>query len=160
MLALEEATQFDSVSSTFIAILDDDDAWTENHVDLCLRHGIVDSSNVVVSGLVRVADNDQRTPMRNSVVEDVHPARFLVGNPHVQGSNMFIHLNVMLKSGLFDEALRSSTDRDLMIRLLDFGDEFHISCTESHTVLRHVDEGRNRLSSPLSDAKKLGTAAF
>src|SRR5438477_8694013 len=45
----------------------------------------------------------------------------LVGNPHIQGSNLFVRLNALLEAGAFDESLASTTDRDLCIRLADLG---------------------------------------
>lgn len=46
----------------------------------------------------------------------LHAGPFLVGNPHVQGSNLFLRLGSLLEAGSFDEALQSCTDRDLCIR--------------------------------------------
>jgi hypothetical protein len=43
---------------------------------------------------------------------------FLIGNPGVQGSNLFLNLQSFLDTGGFDENLESCTDRDLMIRFL------------------------------------------
>jgi hypothetical protein len=43
---------------------------------------------------------------------------FLKGNPHIQGSNTFIKFSILLKSGMFDENMSSTTDRDLFVRVM------------------------------------------
>ena len=45
----------------------------------------------------------------------------LVRNTHIQGSNLFVRLRCLLEAGGFDEALTSTTDRDICIRLADLG---------------------------------------
>ena len=45
----------------------------------------------------------------------------LVRNPYIQGSNLFVRLSKLLEAGGFDEGLRSTTDRDICIRLADLG---------------------------------------
>lgn len=45
---------------------------------------------------------------------DMHD--FLVGNPRIQGSNLFVRLDQLCAAGCFDEALSSCTDRDLCLR--------------------------------------------
>ena len=45
----------------------------------------------------------------------------LVRNPHIQGSNLFVRFRRLLEVGGFDEALASTTDRDICIRLADMG---------------------------------------
>lgn len=51
-------------------------------------------------------------------IEDLCVSNFLIGNPGVQGSNMFFKFSSVLKINGFDENLSSCTDRDFMIRFL------------------------------------------
>ena len=43
---------------------------------------------------------------------------FLQKNPHIQGSNTFVKLTTLLKAGLFDENMSSTTDRDIFTRIM------------------------------------------
>ena len=43
----------------------------------------------------------------------------LIRNTNIQGSNIFVRLRKLLEAGGFDEALVSTTDRDICIRLAD-----------------------------------------
>ena len=74
------------------------------------------------------------------------PSTFLVSNPSVQGSNLFVRMDALFAAGLFDEALPSTTDRDLCVRLADLG--LTLAYTGCHTV-HHFAPGqqqRDRLS--------------
>lgn len=121
-------------NATFVAIIDDDDEWDAGHVAACLDAAARDDLDLVVSGLIRhddraVGGRCQRIP------DSIDEAAMLVGNPHVQGSNLFVRLSVVLEAGLFDEGLPSTTDRDLLLRILDLG-HVRLGSTTVHTVLQ------------------------
>ena len=62
-----------------------------------------------------------------------------------------------MKAGLFDEALRSTTDRDICIRLADvLGDDDAFASTCIHTVVHYADKDRPRVSAPGSRTKTEG----
>ncbi|MEM4218320.1 MAG: hypothetical protein QXZ09_09895, partial [Candidatus Methanomethylicaceae archaeon] len=84
---------------------------------------------------------------------------FLVGNPGVQASNLFIRLSTILEAGCFDESLQSCTDRDLCIRLSQLPD-LKYGIVKRPTVLHYADSSRPRLSNPMSPERKAGLDAF
>ena len=113
---------------------------------------------MVVSGLRRCSATDDAAPEEllpsaefldqlASGVAALSPHDFLVGNPGVQGSNLFVTLEALMAAGGFDEALPSCTDRDLMIRLLELP-WLRIAASPTHTVKHHVDPSMQRLSNP------------
>jgi len=66
-----------------------------------------------------------------------------------------------MKAGLFDEALRSTTDRDICIRLADvLGDDDAFASTCIHTVVHYADKDRPRVSAPGSRTKTEGLVRF
>lgn len=142
----------------FVAILDDDDAWEPDHIDACLEEAITADLNMVVSGLLRhEALNDEGRCQ--AIPQTLEAREQFVAGQHVQGSNLFIRLDVFLQVGGFDEHLPSCTDRDLCIRLsalpiLRFG------CTSRHTVHHFADPREDRLSAPASPAKLDGLTRF
>ncbi len=83
----------------------------------------------------------------------------LVRNPHIQGSNLFVRLRKLLEAGGFDEALTSTTDRDICIRLADLG-TVRYGGLEEGLVHHFADADRPRLSTPGSDAKLAGLTYF
>ncbi len=83
----------------------------------------------------------------------------LVRNPHIQGSNLFASLRRLLEAGGFDEALASTTDRDICIRLADLGTVRYGTVPE-HLVHHHADNDRPRLSTPGGDSKRAGLGYF
>ena len=145
--------------SLFVAILDDDDAWEPNHLEVCLDCARETGADMVAPGILR---HDPNLP-------DVHPqpspdrldaGQFLSRNRHIQGSNLFLRLSVLLHAGGFDEALPSTTDSDLCIRIADLGYVKYSSVREL-TVHHYADgEGRSRLSDPASPARHAGIDGF
>ncbi len=89
------------------------------------------------------------------------PKEFFIGNPGVQGSNMCIRLDILLGINGFDESLPSTTDRDLMIRFLDYLDEFYanepkkakIIVTNEPLVVHHA-YGMDRVTDDTEKKKK------
>ncbi|EFJ52856.1 hypothetical protein VOLCADRAFT_86249 [Volvox carteri f. nagariensis] len=162
---------YDKLHAVWVAICDDDDAWAENHLQLCFEAAAQAPSDMVVSGLIRVEgdDTDEHRPPppppltttgpapapaadaagaaaaaprqehhqpqqqhstsgRGGILErplplppagPLEPSWFLRGNPGIQGSNLFLRLGVLLRAGLFDEWLPSTTDRWLRCRAGD-----------------------------------------
>lgn len=100
----------------YVAILDDDDCWNKHYLEKCI--GAItkssDSPEQVVAFLQR---SDCQKPSVFSRAE-LTVNSFLIGNPGIQGSNMFFRLGAIKQIGGFDENLTSCTDRDLMIRFI------------------------------------------
>lgn len=141
----------------YVAILDDDDQWDSDHLQICENAARTAGwPDVVVSGIRMSIDGDEvpRKPPMSLCIED-----FLIGNPGWQGSNTFIRLNTLIKAGLFTEGLTSCNDRDLAIRVLSLnGCQF--AFTGRHTASWNLDSGRPSLSSRRGEAKRAGLARF
>ena len=143
--------------NTYLAILDDDDEWLPDYLETCCNvigeQGRID---MVACDICRITEQGQSVSM---APEMLLSDDFLVGNPGVQGSNIFVRLSRFLEAGCFDENLKSCTDRDLCIRLADLG------CVRYERVARplvnhYAEWGRARLSTPNSEAKNFGLFQF
>lgn len=146
------------LSHAFISIIDDDDSWEPNHLFVCREIVQSKGSTIVVTGLIRHESdtNILHLGVRDSITVD----DFLPGNRgHVQGSNMFIRCDIFGFTGLFDENLKSCTDRDLLVRMLDL--KFvNIDFVPQHTVHHYAEIERLRLSTPGSSNKLQGLTQF
>jgi GT2 family glycosyltransferase/SAM-dependent methyltransferase len=144
--------------STWIAILDDDDEWAPEYLAECLKAAESQRCDVVVSGLIRhERTGDEGIPL--TIPDTLTAHDFLIRNPHVQGSNLFVRFSTLLQAGGFDESLESTTDRDVCIRLLDL-ETCHIGFVKKHLVHHGAIPGTNRLSEPESPRKKQGLTRF
>ena len=141
----------------YVAILDDDDEWEPEHLQTCFRAAVSNQFDIVAAQLWR--HEDGAPPRLGIPPERLDAADFLVGNPNIQGSNLFCRLSVMLEAGLFDEWLPSCTDRDLCIRIADLPGVLYGS-TERTTVRHHASQSRARLSKPGGWAKNEGLSRF
>jgi uncharacterized protein (TIGR00725 family) len=147
--------------SPYIAILDDDDYWEVTHLEACIgtlqaRSFVPD---MVISGIRRLDASGKI--IDHSIAEEISVDDLLVRNPHVQGSNLFVRLQRLLQAGLFDEAMRSCTDRDILIRLLSLP-QFTYQAVDPRvwTVVHDASNDRPRLSSRGSAAKLEGLSYF
>ncbi len=155
---IDEVTRrFAPSHSVYIAILDDDDWWKPEHIATCLTLAVARESDVVATGIVR---HDDRHPDGRSQdpPQSISADEALVRNPHIQGSNLFVRLSTLLEAGVFDEALRSTTDRDLLLRLAALGATY--APIARATVHHDARGGRPRLSTAGSTAKSEGLARF
>ncbi|KQC02984.1 MAG: hypothetical protein APR53_06230 [Methanoculleus sp. SDB] len=144
--------------STFIALLDDDDEWESDYLEQCLESADLGSYDLVVSGLIRhESKTDRGTAL--SIPTSLSTHDFFIGNPHIQGSNLFVRFSTMLQAGGFDEALESTTDRDICIRLLDLG-TVKVGFVPAHLVHHWALPTQERLSTPGSERKQNGLRAF
>ena|GEM_PF-426162 len=142
----------------YVAVLDDDDSWEPRHIEVCAAGVRERDLDMVITGLIRHITPDD-DGYRQSIPECLDPQQLFIKNPHVQGSNLFINLKSLMDVGLFDENLRSCTDRDLCIRLLDLP-HFRYGSVPHHTVHHFADERSDRLTARSSSAKIEGLTAF
>ncbi len=98
---------------TYIAFLDDDDVWHNNYLEECEK--VLSGEDFVVSGLIYCNEEGKK---QLSIPDNLTIDSFLKGNPHIQGSNTFIKLTTLLRAGLFDENMSSTTDRDIFTRVM------------------------------------------
>lgn len=142
----------------FVAILDDDDAWRPTYLERCLATARADRLDMVAADLRRIESADGDDAIEEAP-EVLRADDCLVGNPGIQGSNIFARLSVLLAAGGFDEALRSTTDRDLCIRIADLGAVRYGRLPEP-LVDHFAEPDRTRLSTRGSSAKLDGLSAF
>ena len=119
--------------AAFVAILDDDDEWEADHLEHCINH--ISSDTLAVFAYLRRGDCANASCF---TISDLTIDNFLVGNPGIQGSNMFFLISSLDKIGYFDEALSSCTDRDLMIRFLEEFGVGNIRIVPEVTVQHYV----------------------
>ncbi|GHA62433.1 glycosyltransferase family 2 protein [Photobacterium aphoticum] len=147
-----------NMDSLFLAFLDDDDEWHPSYLEKCLAVASENQCNMVAVGFYRFEGNG-RSYIKCLPPKSLREDQFLRGNPGIQGSNLFLSLDIMLMVGGFDEHLCSCTDRDLCIRLCELEAIRYLSINDS--LLNHyADNDRQRLSTPNSPAKKKGLSAF
>jgi glycosyltransferase involved in cell wall biosynthesis len=107
--------KFKRIECGCIAILDDDDEWSHRYLERC-KIKTAEGTMGVFANLVRIQNDFNiyyHLDTENLTVEN-----FLVGNPGVQCSNMFLKLDAFMEIGGFDETFKSCADRDLMVRFL------------------------------------------
>ena len=142
--------------SAIVAILDDDDSWEPQYLRECEEAVSKHDLDMVASGIVYHGPDAPKLmyPPNRLAVKDL-----LVRNTHIQGSNMFVKLSKLLEAGGFDEAMSSTTDRDVCIRLADLG-TVRYSSIPGHMVHHYADNDRPRLSIPGSKVKRAGLEYF
>ncbi|RQM27278.1 hypothetical protein B5M09_008502 [Aphanomyces astaci] len=144
------------MSRMYIAICDDDDMWSCDHLALMDRH----RSDVVVGGLIRYESDEGEGKPLSIPRLPLSSNAFLSGNPHLQGSNLYVRLLVLLQAGLFDEGLNACTDRDLMVRVLDLpGVSVECVANGAHSVHHFADASRVRLTT-CGHRKQLALTVF
>ena len=140
-------------SSAWVAILDDDDAWTPQHLNNC-ANAIEKNIDGIVSPLQTIVDG-QQLPVKvqnNFAVSD-----FLRGNPGWEGSNTFVKYSAFQKVRFFDEKLSCTHDRDLAIRLLSMS-SFRFKLLSQSTAKHYIESDRVTLTN--SPKKKIGMVQF
>jgi GT2 family glycosyltransferase len=148
----------DDPARLFVAFLDDDDRWAPTYLESCAQLARHDALDMVAADILRI-EEPGAAPLHNRAPAELRATDFLVGNPGVQGSNLFVRLSVLLAAGLFDEALRSTTDRDLCIRIADLGG-VRYGRLAAPLVEHFAESGRQRLTTPGSQSKQDGLTAF
>jgi glycosyltransferase involved in cell wall biosynthesis len=150
--------QHTSPQFTYVAILDDDDSWLPNYLETCLKECMSGNFDMVAAGIQRF-ESEHTEPVIYPAPSALYADDFLVGNGGIQGSNIFIRMSAMLMAGCFDESLRSSTDRDLCIRIADLGTVTYTPIP-SNLVKHYAELDRVRLTTKGSEAKLSGLTVF
>ena len=145
---------------SFISLLDDDDWWDENYLEVCKNCIIENNAEWIITGLIRYDQNNTNgLKMTIPKLKDIDINVFLIKNPNIQGSNLFILANKLFEIGGFDGNLSSTTDRDVCIRLLQSGIS-KITIIDQHLVHHWAYDDHVRLSTPGNIQKKHGTQEF
>lgn len=140
----------------FVALLDDDDEWDREHLEINGVVAVDRGADIVISGLRRVVDGVQ---IPRSLLENVNACDFLAGNPGWQGTNTFVSMRRLAEVRGFRNGLASLNDRDLAFRLLRTSG-VRVACTGAWTSTWHVESHRPTLSTPRSPAKMSGLRWF
>lgn len=143
--------------NTFMAVLDDDDWWEPEYLDSCYTTALQTKSDWVVSGIIR-HENASAQGKYLSIPDTLTYKSFLRGNPHIQGSNLFIRFSKLLLAGGYDENLPSTTDRDLCLRLLALGNVRVISINRH--MVHYLTCSKGRLSESGTEKKCTGLEKF
>lgn len=91
-----------------------------------------------------------------SIPTSLNKSSFLANNPHIQGSNSFIKLSTLLKAGCFDEAMDSTTDRDLFTRVMALNPKYEII----NKILVDIDASNARPRLTNSDNGKKASLSY
>lgn len=135
----------------FVSILDDDDEYLPNHLTDCIT-----STNTSTTAVFQrlIWQNDDRSTMNIDLTKDQLTAEnFFIGNPGVQGSNMFFKTQNLVDIGGFDETFPNTTDRDLMIRFLWKNDLDNITVVESIGV-NYYNHSREKVNNEVLRKKR------
>lgn len=140
----------------FIAILDDDDYWEPEHLQLCEKVALNAHADAVISGL-RFWRNGKL--VERPLIENMKVTDFLIGNPGWQGSNTFVRLSKLVEAGGFCNGMLSVNDRYLAIKLLSLS-KFNVAFTGQWTANWLCSTTPGSLSSPGSAEKVEGLRKF
>jgi len=130
----------------FVSILDDDDEYLPNHLSECIS--VIKTDSVAVFQRLVWYNDDKSTMNVDLTKESLTAENFLIGNPGVQGSNMFFKSQNFVDIGGFDETLPNTTDRDLMIRFLWKNDLNKIEVIEKIGV-NHYNHKRQKVNNDI-----------
>lgn len=145
-----------NTSNTYIAFLDDDDYWSNDYLDTLINHSL--NSDWIISGIIRY-DINNPMGLKQKIFDEISINDFLIGNPNIQGSNLFLKLNILYKIDGFDETLPSTTDRDICIRLLQI-EKLNYKSIKFYGVHHFAFDNYPRLSTPGSTSKSNGLNLF
>lgn len=140
---------------TYISILDDDDEWEPTYLQKCYERAVANNLDLVITGLIRLTSQES---IELDIPNEIDPDIFLIKNPHIQSSNLFVKFSKLLKAGCYDERLQSTTDRDICYRIFDL--DIKYQTINEHLVNHWAIKNQNRLSDPSSPQKKSGLEAF
>ena len=124
----------------YFASLDDDDEWLPNYLQE-IENNNTDNYDLIAGHLLRSSNTENNLlvlPIKLSEKD------FLIGNPGISGSNTFIKLTSLLKSGAFDEGLSATIDRDFFVRV--FLQKPKYKTVNKHLVTQYTDNDRERVT--------------
>lgn len=113
--------KLNNIYNHYLAFLDDDDEWESSYLEKCVNSININykyTIGIVACGINFISSNGVKKLYPNK--DTLSKENIFIKNPNIQGSNLFINLWVFFSIGCFDESMRSTTDRDLMMRYLEF----------------------------------------
>ena len=123
--ALSYLAQKYTDKNIFVAILDDDDEYRRDYLSTCMK--LIKGHTKSIAAVFPFIEwkNKHGTMIFSFHKEQLTQRAFFIGDPGIQGSNMCIRLDILMAINGFDESLHSATDRDIMIRFLDYLEEYN-----------------------------------
>ncbi len=139
--AIEQIIRENGISEDFyFASLDDDDEWLPYYLQE-IESNNSDNFDLLAGYLLRSSKTENNLLV---LPNELSEKDFLIGNPGVSGSNTFIKLTTLLKSGAFDEGLSATIDRDFFVRVFLQKPKYKI--VNKHLVTQHTDNDRERVT--------------
>ena len=143
-----------------LAFLDDDDTWDPAYLAEAEHLAHARGLELVLTAFLKVREHEgswEELPEKVPPAS-LQPEDFMVRNPGIRGSNLFISRDAFLCSGGFDPALPSFHDMDLGLRLARLPG-LRYGRNERPRVRFHVHPGP-RLSTAGSPTNVAGLRAF
>lgn len=139
--AVEQIIKSNGISEDlYFASLDDDDEWLPNYLQQ-IESNNSDNFDLLAVNLLRSSNIENNLLI---LPNELSEKDFLIGNPGISGSNTFIKLTTLLKSGAFDEGLSATIDRDFFVRVFLQKPKYKI--VNQHLVTQHTDSDRERVT--------------
>lgn len=104
-------------SNSILSFLDDDDLWPEGYLEQVCRQWS-SANKICLTRLDKYVDGVV-SPYKSISIADLSFATLFIRNPGVTGSNIFITKELFYDVGGFDVKLKTSEDKDLLIKILD-----------------------------------------
>jgi len=142
--------------ATLVATLDDDDEWFEEYLAKNWE-AFAQGADIIASGVMRRESVTVVKPL--TIPAKVDARQFLVGNPHIQGSNKAVRLSTWLMAGMMDERLPACTDRDAGYRLFSLAGVRYMAIRQ-FLVHHYAENNRPRLTKVGSPEHRKGLRAF
>jgi len=139
--AIEQIIKANGISEdVYFASLDDDDEWLPNYLhEITINN--TNNYDILVGNILRSSNTENNLLV---LPNDLSEKNFLIGNPGISGSNTFVKLITLLKSGAFDEGLSATIDRDFFVRVFLQKPSYKI--VNKHLVTQHTDNDRERVT--------------
>ena len=144
-------------SSSYVAFLDDDDKWLPAYLS-AMRAALAScASDVLCADFLAEIAPGTLLPEKNAP-ETLSVLDFLVKNPGIRASNLVIRRELFLDIGGFDQTLPSLNDLEIGVRLSQRPGVAYARVPERLVIYRQ--HSGSRLSTPGSEAKRVGVARF
>ncbi|MBS4275774.1 glycosyltransferase family A protein [Campylobacter vulpis] len=145
----------------YFAFLDDDDCWDITYLQECLKV-LYKNKNVglIASGIYYRTRNETKNLQANK--NTLQKENVFLQNPYIQGSNLFVSLRAFFAIGGFDESMPSTTDRDLIMRYLEYIEvckKIQTKFINKPLVSHFADDDRERITTN-KEAKHKGLELF
>ena len=121
-----------SLPHYYLAFLDDDDSWEKEYLqevfntiqDSIQQNNGKNKVALVAAGISFITQNNNKLLLPTE--ELLTKEKIFMQNPNIQGSSLFINLATFFFIGGFDESLKSTTDRDLLIRYVEYQKAYNL----------------------------------